>query len=217
MSDESGSVAAARRNVAQRADDLAALTPGRTGNCSVRFDDRIAITPSGVPYDEIDPDGVPVVDLDGGRLAGDAEPSSETPLHAAVYDATEAGAVVHVHSPWATTFAVLRRPVPPVHYMVSLAGGTVPVADYATYGTPELAATVVETLTDHDVRACLLANHGVVAIGDDLDDAFEVARAVESTAALAGRASAVGDPVALTGTQIEAAAEQFATYGQPDA
>lgn len=160
---------------------------------------------------------MPVVDFDGERVVGDVAPSSETPLHAAVYDATDAGAVVHVHSPWATTFAVFRRPVPPVHYVLALAGGTIPVTDYATYGTPELAATVVETLTEHGVRACLLANHGLVATGEDLEEAFAVARAVESTAALVGRASAIGDPVASSEGQMDAASDRFADYGQPDA
>lgn len=205
-----------RQIVARHVPELSSLTPGRTGNLSARRGSRIAITPSGLAYDAIEPEDVPVIDIDGDVVAGDRTPSSETPLHTAIYDATEADAVVHVHSPWATTFAVRRRPIPPVHYMIALAGGSVPVTDYATFGTGELAAAVVETLTETDRRACLLANHGLVTVGEDVPTAIEVARAVESVAALAGRARAVGEPVSLSEEQIEAAIERFQGYGQDD-
>lgn len=204
-----------RWTVARRAADLAERTPGRSGNLSVRVDDRFAVTPTGIPYAAIEPDDVPVVALDGERLAGDREPSSETPMHAAVYRALDAGAVVHAHSPWATTLAALRRPVPPVHYALARAGGRVPVAEYATYGSPELAANAADAMADAGTSACLLANHGVIAAGADLDAAFETLDAVEFTARVYARAAAVGEPVELPADEIDRVAGKFETYGQP--
>lgn len=203
-----------RRAVAERVADLAARTPGRSGNLSVRRGERMAITPSGVPYPDVEPETVAVVSRDGARLAGEATPSSETPLHLAVYDALpDHRAVVHAHAPWSTTLASLRRPLPPVHYALARAGGRVPVADYATYGTEALAAGVAETLSRAGTSACLLANHGVLAAGPDLDAAFETLDAVEFTARLYCQAAAVGDPVALDDDELERVAERFASYG----
>lgn len=204
-----------RWTVAHRAADLADRTPGRSGNLSVRVEDRFAVTPTGVPYAALEPDDVPVVSLDGERLAGDRAPSSETPMHAAVYRALDAGAVVHAHSPWATALAAVRRPVPPVHYALARAGGRVPVAEYATYGSAELAANAAEAMADAETTACLLANHGVIATGADLDAAFETLDAVEFTARIYAQASGVGDPVELPADEIERVAGKFETYGQP--
>ena len=203
-----------RWEVARRVADLAARTPGRSGNLSVRRDDRVAITPSGVPYPDVEPETVAVVGPDGDPLAGDRPPSSETPMHLAVYDAIDAGAVVHAHSPWATTLAALRRPVPPVHYALARAGGRVPVADYATYGTHDLAASAAAAMVDAGTTACLLANHGVLAAGADLDAAFETLDAVEFTARLACQAAAVGEPVELDDEELARVAERFETYGE---
>ncbi|UPW01824.1 class II aldolase/adducin family protein [Halorussus gelatinilyticus] len=205
---------AERRAVATRAPDLAGLTPGRTGNLSVRRDDRFAVTPTGVAYDRIDAADVPVVSLDGEQVAGDTAPSSETPMHSAVYREFDAGAIVHTHSPWASTLAILHEPIPPVHYMLALAGTTVPVADYATYGTAELAANAVEAMEEADADACLLANHGLLATGDDADSALETAVNVEYTARIYCQAKAFGDPVELSREEMAAVAEKFEGYGQ---
>lgn len=205
---------AERRAVAARAPDLAALTPGRTGNLSVRRGDRIAITPSGVPYDAITPDAVPVVSTDGERLVGDLDPSSETPMHRGIYGRFDCGAIVHTHSPWATTLALLGEPLPPVHYMLAAAGGRVPVADYATYGTEALAANVVEAMAEADASACILASHGLVATGADLDDALETAVSVESVAQVYCQALALGSPEALSSAEMGRVAEKLAGYGQ---
>lgn len=202
-----------RRAVARRAPDLAARTPGRSGNLSVRAGDRFAVSPSGVPYADLGADDVPVVALDGERLAGDLAPSSETPLHAALYRALDAGAVVHAHAPWATTLAALRRPVPAVHYAIARAGGRVPVADYATYGSDALAANAVAAMTDAGTTACLLANHGVVATGADLDAAIETLDAVEFTARVAVQAAAVGEPAELSEAELDRVATKFESYG----
>lgn len=204
---------AERRQIATRVSELAALTPGRTGNLSVRRGDRIAITPSGVPYSDISPDDVPVVSLDGTRRFGDYPPSSETPMHRHIYDRFETGAIVHAHSPWATTLAVLREPLPPVHYMIALAGETVPVADYATYGTEELAANAVAAMETADSDACLLANHGLVATAADAPDALETLVAVESVAQVYCQARALGDPASLSSEATDQAARKLASHG----
>lgn len=205
---------AERRTVAERAPELATLTPGRTGNLSVRRGERLAITPSGVPYADIRPADVPVVGLDGERLAGELAPSSESPMHRGIYDRFDTGAVVHTHSPWATTLAVCRQPLPPVHYMLALAGGRVPLADYATYGTVELAAAVVAAMERADATACILANHGLVATGADAAEAFETAVAVESVARVYCQASAFGTPAELPEQELDAVAEKLRAYGQ---
>ena len=205
---------AERRAVADELDRLAALTPGRTGNLSVRRGDRFAVTPSGVPYDEVGPGDVPVVTLEGEVVAGALEPSSETPMHRAIYDRLDVGAVAHTHSPWATTLAVLGKPVRPVHYMLALAGGEVPVADYATYGTEALAANAVDAMAGADSRACLLANHGLVATGPDAAGAVEATEAVEAVAGLDCRARALGGGKVLPEEELDRVTQRFATYGQ---
>lgn len=205
-----------RRTVAERARRLIDLTPGRTGNLSVRTGRKIAITPSGVPYDEIEPPDVPVVSIDGDRLWGRLRPSSETPMHRHIYDRFETGAIVHVHSPWATTLATTGEPLPPVHYMIALAGETVPVAPYATYGTEQLAQNAVEAMSAADSTACLLENHGLVATGDDADAALETAVAVESVARVYCQASAIGTPQQLSAEEIRTVEAKLAEYGPGD-
>ena len=137
-----------RRRVVDRAPTLAGLTPGRTGNLSVRSDDRFAVTPTGVPYDGFDTADVPVVRIENGEyVAGGMAPSSEVPMHAAIYRREDVGAIVHTHSPWATTMAVRQEELPPIHYMIVAVGKRVPVAEYAPYGTDELAASVIASTT----------------------------------------------------------------------
>ncbi|MFB6086089.1 MAG: class II aldolase/adducin family protein [Halodesulfurarchaeum sp.] len=196
--------------------DLAELTPGRTGNLSVRADEMVAITPSGVPYEEIEPGAIPVLSVDGDRIAGSLEPSSETPMHLGIYRSLEVGAIVHVHSPWATTLAVLGEELPPVHYMLAAAGGAVPLAPYAPFGTTELAENAVSAMEEAGTTACLLANHGLIAGGSDVADALETAIAVESTARVYVQASSVGDPVEVSTDEFQDAVARFESYGQSD-
>lgn len=205
-----------RRTVADRVADLARLTSGRTGNLSVRRDEYVAITPSGQPYDTITVADVPVVTVDGDHVAGERTPSSELPLHRALYGAFDAGAVAHTHSPWATTLAVCRETLPPVHYMLALAGGRVPVADYATYGSEALGENVVAAMADADATACLLANHGLVAVGDDVADAMETAVAVESVAQVYCQAHTVGTPESLPEAELARVERKLAAYGDDD-
>ncbi len=192
------------------------LVRGTSGNVSVRdaATGTIAITPTGLPYPGMRAADVAVLAPDGAQLDGDLRPTSEVALHLAVYRARpDVGAVVHTHSMFATTFAVLGEQIPPVHYLIVRAGEAVPVAPYARYGTPELAESCVRALGAG--FAVLLANHGVVATGADLDAAMAVAEAVEYTAELAWRARQAGVPQLLDAGQLAAAREAFATYGQP--
>lgn len=202
------------RTVALAAGKLGELTPGRTGNLSVRRDEHMAITPSGVPYGELTPEDVAVVSLDGTQTVGDRPASSELPLHRHIYERFEAGAIAHVHSPWATTLAVLREPIPPVHYMIALAGESVPVAEYATFGTEELAARAVEAMEDAESGACLLANHGLVATGDDAASAVETAEAIESVAQVYCQARAFGTPGRLSDEEIQRVARKLEEYAE---
>ena len=205
-----------RSRVANQSAKLAERTPGRSGNLSLRTGDRFAITPTGIPYDEIEPADVSVVGVDDGEALAGKVPSSETPMHTRIYTELDVGAIVHTHSPWATTLAILREPLPPVHYMLASAGTRIPVADYAAYGTAELADNAVEALRGADSMACLLANHGLVATGPDLPTAMEILDTVEFTAQLYVRASSMGDPVQLAEAEMERVAERLQAYGQPD-
>ena len=207
----------ARESVVEHAPDLAALTPARTGNLSVRRDDRVAVTPTGVPYDAFDAEDVPVLGLDGEQFAGRMAPTSEAPMHTEIYRRLDVGAIVHTHSPWATTLAVLGEPLPPIHYMIVAVGKRVPVAEYAPYGTAELAANAVAAMADADARACILANHGLVVAGEDLPSAVENTVNVENLARVYCQASAFGEPTTLPEAELETAIEQFDEYGQqPD-
>ncbi|WP_297884978.1 class II aldolase/adducin family protein [uncultured Halorubrum sp.] len=204
----------ARAAVVEHAPALAELTPGRTGNLSVRDGDRVAVTPTGVPYDSFDAADVPVVSLDGERLAGRMAPSSEVPMHTGIYGHDRPGAIVHTHSPWATTMATLGRKLPPVHYMIAAVGREVPLADYAPYGTEELAANVVAAMAEAGSDAAILANHGLVVTGPDVETAVENTRHVEDICRLYLRASAVGEPHVLTDEQMATVEERFESYGQ---
>ena len=145
-------------------------------------------------------------------------PSSELALHRAVYSARpETGAVVHTHSPYATTMAVLRKPIPAVHYVISRLGTSeVPVVDYATYGTQQLAENAFAGLAG-STKALLLANHGTLALGADLAEAALNARVLEILAATYWRALAVGTPVILSDSEIGKVMRRHETYGQPAA
>ena len=156
-----------------------------SGNLSVRLSpDAMAITPTSIDYDRMTPEDIVVCDVDGAVLEGARAPSSETPLHATVYRLRDdINAIVHTHSLHATTLAILGMPIPAVHYIIaSLDTTTVPVAPYATYGTPELATSVRDTFQAPGL-AVLIANHGVVAGGRTLKQAADGA---ETTEILAG-------------------------------
>jgi L-fuculose-phosphate aldolase len=190
------------------------LTKGTGGNLSARADDRVAISPTGVPYDEVTAEDVPVLDLDGNKITGEGEPSSEYPMHTAVHRARDdVGGVVHTHSPYASTFATLGEPVPASHYLVAFIGDKIPTAGYATFGTEELADLALAALGD-EYNACLLDNHGVLAVGDSVAAAFEVALMVEFCARVHYQAVSIGEPKVLPDDEIDTLREGFADYGQ---
>jgi L-fuculose-phosphate aldolase len=191
------------------------LAPGTSGNVSVRTADGFLVTPSGMPYDQLSGDDAVAIDLDGTLHPGQRTPSTEWRLHRDLYAARpDAHAIVHTHSPFCTTVACLRRAIPAIHYMVILAGGDqIPCADYATYGTAELAAAVVRALGRG--HACLMANHGMVALGDSLPAALKLAGEIEIVAAHYWRAVQLGAPHILTADELDDVRRQYASYGQP--
>lgn len=192
------------------------LVEGTAGNVSCLDDSGqfALITPTGIDYRDLDVTQLPVVDLEGNVLAGGYQPSSELQMHLQVYRSRkDVRSVVHTHSRFATTFAVLNRPVAAVHYMLALAGPRVPVAPYRTYGSKELGECCVDTLRNHN--AVLLQNHGVLAVGTTPHQALNVAHAVEYTAELQWRAECIGTPCLLDDEEMGRVAQKFASYGQP--
>lgn len=176
---------------------------GSSGNLSVREGDLVAVTPTGVPLDRMEPRDCPVVDLAGRVLEGEQAPSSETPMHLALYDAApDARAIVHTHSVFGAVVSTTRTVLPAIHYNVLLFGGhDVRVAEYATYGTPELARNV-RTALRGGRQAALLANHGGVTLGRDLDEAFERTRILEWLCEVYVRACALGGPRLLSADEL---------------
>jgi L-fuculose-phosphate aldolase len=191
----------------------AGLVVGTAGNVSVRDGDLVAVTPSGVRYAGLAPELVGVHRLDGAAVEAPLAPTSELPLHLAIYAARpEAGAVVHTHSPAATALSTLVDEVPAVHYYVAMFGGPVAVAPYATYGTAELAGNVVQALNDR--TACLMGNHGAVTIGPDLETAHDRSLYLEWLCDMYLRVSSAGAPRLLPPEEIAGVARKLAGYGQ---
>jgi L-fuculose-phosphate aldolase len=192
------------------------LAIGTSGNVGARLaDGRIAITPSTMDYDEVTPDDIVIVEADGSPSEGPRRPSSELALHVAVFGARpEVRAIIHTHSPFATAWAAARRPVPAAHYVLALlvAPGrdTLRVAEYATFGTAELARNAVEALgADH---ACLLANHGAIAVAGTLASALGRAERVEELAMIAWRAEQIGGAALLDVDELDRVRDQMARF-----
>jgi len=190
------------------------LTKGTGGNISARNGDQVAISPSGVPYKEITPDDVPIVDLDGNQVAGEKDPSSEVAMHTGILrEREDVGGVVHNHSPYATTFASIGEPIPASHYLIAYVGDKIPVAPYERFATPELAEAALDTL-GQEYSACLLENHGVVTVGKNVDAAFEVAMMVEYCARIHYQALDIGEPNILSDEEVDGLIESFEGYGE---
>ena len=175
------------------------LVAGTAGNLSCRAGDRVLITPSGAQLGALRAGEIPAVSLEGERLDGELEPSSELALHLEIYRRCCAGAVVHTHAPMATAVACVLDELPCVHYLMVELGGSVPVAPYRTFGTRQLAEAVSEAIEGH--TAVLMANHGTLAYGDDLAHATSRTRLLEWAATLYRRASAIGEPRILSAAQ----------------
>lgn len=191
------------------------LSPGTSGNVSARFDTGMLITPTGMAYADLIPEDIAYVDV-SGTTTGKRKPSSEWLFHLAAYETrADALAIVHTHSRYATALACARKSIPAFHYMVAVAGGTdIPLADYATFGTKELAEEVAGALKDR--KACLMANHGQIACGASLAGALALAHEIEELAAQYVAALQAGQPHILSEAEMADVLERFATYGQQD-
>jgi L-fuculose-phosphate aldolase len=197
----------------------AGLVVGTAGNVSVLAGDLVAVTPSGVDYAELAARDVGVHRLDGTPVEAPLAPTSELPLHLAVYGAyagagagAGTAAIVHTHSVAATAVSTLADELPAIHYYVAMFGGTVRVAPYATYGTDELAGNAVRALRGR--TACLLGSHGAVTTGPDLKTAYDRGVYLEWVCDVYLRAAAAGTPRLLPPGEIEAVAAKLASYGQ---
>jgi len=198
--------------------NAAGINRGKSGNVSARWRDAtfdgFLITPTGVPYQQTSLEHVVAMTLTG-ESRGALLPSSEWRFHRDIYAArADAQAIVHTHAPFATTLACMHRGIPPFHYMVALAGGRdIRCADYATFGTQELSDLAVAALAER--RACLLANHGMIALGASLERALALAVEVETLAEMYWRALQIGEPIPLSDGEMDVVLEKFRTYGQP--
>lgn len=193
------------------------LVQGTLGNISVLVDEGlIAITPSGIDYDKMVPEDVPIVDFDGNVVKGKIKPSSETPMHIAIYkQCSRVHAIVHTHSPYATAFSIIGKPIPPVHYIVGKIGGEeIPITDsYELYGTDKLAEVAVKALGEQ-YKGVLLRNHGDIAVGNSLGKAYSIAIDIESMAEVAYLSMTLGNPILLTKPQMQESITKFKGYGQ---
>ncbi len=190
------------------------LTPGRSGNVSARFESGMLITPTGMAYDALKPKDIVFVDCDGGVMGGQRKPSSEWHFHLAAYAARpDRSALVHTHSMHATVLACAHKPIPAFHYMVAVAGGRdIPCVPYATFGTEELAQHVAAGLKNRD--ACLMANHGQIALGETLASALELAFEVETLAEQYFKVLQLNAAHILPDAEMQLMLQKFQSYGQ---
>ena len=188
------------------------LNRGSSGNIGVRLQNSFLVTPSGIPAEELLPQMMVEMDF-AGEVLGAGKPSSEWRFHRDILAArAEAGAVVHTHSRYATSLACLQRDIPAFHYMIAAAGGdTIRCAPYALFGTQELSDLALQALRER--KACLLGNHGMIALGADLKAALALTQEVESLAQQYWTALQLGEPHILSNQQMQAVMEKFKTYG----
>ena len=187
------------------------INRGKSGNVSARVDGGFLVTPSALPYDETHAEDIVSIDA-AGKATGRRRPSSEWRFHHDIYAARpEVNAIVHTHSPFATTLACLDRGIPAFHYMIAMAGGNdIRCAPYATFGTQELSDHAVKALEGR--KACLLAHHGQIATGETLKAALALAVEVETLAEMYWRAVQVGEPRVLSQQEMNVVLEKFADY-----
>jgi len=191
------------------------LTTDTGGNlsCADRAENLVAISPSGIDYHDMLAEDVVVLDMAGNIIDGRLKPSSETGIHLGLYHSRpDISAVVHTHSPYATTMACLNMEIPAVHYLVGFSGIKVPLAPYATFGTEQLAKNVSETIGKFN--AVLMANHGLITVGPDLLRAFYTAEEIEFVARMYYQTQNIGKPVILSDREMTTVIKKFATYGQ---
>lgn len=189
------------------------LNRGTAGNISCRQGDQFLITPSGVPVGRMQPESMVAMNFDG-HVIGSGKPSSEWRFHRdLLHTRSELHAIVHTHSPHATALACLREELPAFHYMIAIAGGdTIRCAPYALFGTEALSDYAVTAMQDR--KACLLANHGLIAAGRDLEEAMTIAIEIESLCEQYLLARQNGHPVLLSTEEMQAVIERFRSYGR---
>ena len=189
------------------------LIVGTAGNVSIRVDDKVAISPSGVPYETMTAEDVVVFSMDGERVDGILEPSSELPLHLSVYRETAAKAITHNHAPASTALGLVVDEIPPSHYYSAMLGGIIRVAPYAEFGTDELARNVTDALKDRS--GALMKNHGAITIGPTVKKAAGLLPILEYVCEIHLRAMATGAPIALLSPgQMADAKAAIADYGK---
>jgi L-fuculose-phosphate aldolase len=193
------------------------LVVGTSGNVSARTPDgNVLVTPSGLDYWAMVAEEVVLVDLGGAVIEGSFEPSVEWPMHTGIYRARpETGGIVHTHARYSTTLACLNREIPPFHYMLAVLSdeGRVPLARYATYGTEELGRNAADALGDSH-KACLLSNHGTIAVGGTVGEAYSRTELLEEMAEIYHHATVAGEPVFLTPEQMAEVVAKIHDYGQ---
>jgi len=194
------------------------LNQGTSGNISARYEGNMLVTPSAIPYDELTPESIASMPIDGdyGSWEGPFKPSTEWRFHLDIMIARpQVNAVVHTHSTYSTILAIARKPIPSCHYMIAAFGGNdVRCSEYARYGTKELSEYALQALQDRD--CCLLANHGLIAVGTSLAKAMWVAVELETIARQYYHSLLIGGPVLLSEQQIEETAKGFSSYGLQD-
>ena len=194
--------------------NVSGLSVGISGNLSARTSQGYLITPSGIPYHQLKEADIVEMDLQGNVVHGDLKPSSEWHFHQDIYlDREEVSAIVHVHSDYATGIACTRQDIPAFHYMVARAGGdSIRCAEYATFGTDALSQNAVKALQGRN--ACLLANHGMIALGKSIDSAYKLAEEIENIAKQYYISKQLGAVVLLDGDEMKINLEKFKTYGK---
>lgn len=193
------------------------LSAGTSGNMSVRYENKLIITPSGIPYDKLQPELLASIQLDGGgEWQGPLKPSSEWRFHLDLMrERDDVGAVVHAHPPYCTSLAITRREIPAVHYMIAAFGGnSIRCADYATFGTAELSHHVLRAMQGRS--ACLMANHGMLVAGNSLEKAMWLAIELETLAQQYFNTLLIGDATILDDDAMNAALRAFSGYGLQD-
>lgn len=204
-----------RAGVVEACRELAAsgLVVGSAGNVSARAADRVLVTPTGAPLATLTAEDLALVDLEGNLVGGPLRPTSELPLHLAVYRTCNAGAVVHTHPPMATAVACVANELPCIHYTLLTLGGAIRVAPYARFGTAELATGVVAALSGR--TAALMAGHGAVTHGSDVGAAMAATQLLEWACGVYVHACACGTPRVLDEDEQAAVAAALAEYGTP--
>lgn len=191
------------------------INQGTSGNISVRYGDGLLITPTSIPYDQIEVEDIVYLNPDG-KPVGRKRPSSEWRFHCDIMrERRDVNAIVHAHPTYCTVLSIMHKPIPPIHYMVAVAGGhDIRCAPYAIFGSAELSKNAVEALRER--RACLLAHHGMIAVGSTLEKAMWLSVEVETLAKQYHGCLQLGEPPLLSVEQINEVSAKMSGYGHAE-